>query len=241
LKIIKQANHAMSIAYQLSVSSDGYTLRKERDGVTLYCKPTNKPVAHTIFKAECMIEGVTPKKAFDYMHDCNNDFEWNDNLQSHCLLQRIPYNDDDNETNVAVNTSKIPIEICHSVTKTIGGVISSRDFVTISTNICYDDGSYHIASISTDLVSYTDKSISAVRGWNGPSGFFLQTVKENDNSTKLIVVLDTLLNGWLSQSLCDSLADDVIITLLLKIKSAMIKYYKDERNKENQNQNRNEE
>lgn len=202
-QLIVKAGNTVDTVWTMCTNDTTWIHRKTKNNVQLYNKLHNN---RTIFKAELLIDNLTPNELFTYLHDNNNDTQWNDNLHEMIQLQSL-----DSTT-----------EICYVCTKTVAGVVSGRDFMTVATYKQINN-SYIICSQSIQDTDYVNTN-NAVRGINGPSGF-VQLSTDNPNTVQLIAIFDCQLMGWMSQSLVDSLADDVLIQLLNKIKSSVLTHY----------------
>ena len=105
-------------------------------------------------------------------------------------------------------------DVVYTVSNSIGP-ISSRDFVSVR-QIAIRRGCYFSASMSTNTTLKPEQP-GKVRAENGPCGYKLEPV--NSNRTKLLLIINSDLKGWLPQGVVDQSVSSAQLTSIQKLQA----------------------
>lgn len=144
------------------------------------------PSGQKIFKIVATIN-ASPKCLLDELYfNIEKIPKWNLSLLAAHKLQVL-----DEHTDVSYQVSA----------SAAGGLISSRDFVSLRHWTCLDEFSYLIATTATEHPN-APKSKKYVRAENGVCCLYM-SAKDNENQSHFEFILDTNLKGWIPQSVLD--------------------------------------
>ncbi|XP_065885621.1 stAR-related lipid transfer protein 3-like [Dysidea avara] len=195
---IQQGVESLAVTEELLSSLDGWKLERQEGGVMCYSRSIG---GRKKWRSESIINvNIITQWQFVY-YQFEHQVDWN----PHVAVAESFYCINEN-TDLTYVVS----------TEAGGGIISTRDFVTVR-YWEYKNGAYYAVGKAVSHDSMPSKS-GRIRGENGPGGYKLVSV--DDKNTLFVWLCDTDLKGWLPQYLIDQ----TIATMSIQTHKKLRKY-----------------
>ncbi|XP_026569446.1 stAR-related lipid transfer protein 6 [Pseudonaja textilis] len=157
-----------------------------------------------LYRAEVSME-IPPVKLFPFVFRPEYRSKWDKSLQSYKIVERI-----DQDT-----------FICHSITHSYGlGMVSPRDFVFMLHLKTYDGNLMTTNSISVVHPNFPPTP-ACIRGTTFSSGYACLPLPGNPEHTKLMMVVQVDLGGFLMPSVINSVMPMSLINFVTDCKSGL--------------------
>lgn len=198
--LVRKANDLVHMVFRMLYINDGWTLnREEKDNITVSSR--NFDGVGKVFKIEAVIDVTSSLLNQVFWINIDSQPSWNASVKECKILRQV---------------NKFTDIIYSVAAEAGGGVISSRDFVSLRrrkrkgplTLLCN-------VSIESPLMP---SNASFVRGYNGPGGWILRDIPGEPNKTEFIWLLNTKLGGWLPQKLVETSLAGVMVDTIRDIR-----------------------
>merc|ERR1711916_57450 len=187
-------------------NENGWKFVKSDKGSKVY-KRSQKEFSQGLFLIESEFD-LSYKDVFFFLFDKEKRMLWDQGVELQEVIQ------------TEMETEERGIYLVRTKMKPhAGGIISAREYIDVVSYSKYDDSYLNYGATAVEIGKPIKCPKGFVRGTNGPGGYLASKISEN--KTKLQLVANTNINGWVPTSVINASLATALIDMMVNLKKAL--------------------